>query len=145
MILRTALNKAVKIRLVKGYQSANTGAIESDVVDMQGYDGVLFVSTIDVANSGNYIKAQEGDAANLGDAADLLGTKVICTIAQKPIWVDVFRPRKRYIRLHVTRTASTACGEIYAVQYGGTKLPDSNAVALVIQGEEHISPIAGTA
>ena len=139
------LSKSTKWTKVNNYATAATSAIESTVIDMLGYDGVLFVTTIAVANAGNHIKVQSGTDGAVSDAADLTGTKVICTSANECVGVDVYRPLERYLRAYVTRTASSACGEIYAIQYCGSKLPIDNTTAGTLNIELHVSPAEGTA
>ena len=140
------LSKRIKITKVSDYAAANTTDITTDVIDMQGYDGVVFFTAVAVLHSNNYIKLQEGDAANLSDAADLLGTKVAVTVNKEVVGVDLYKPLKRYVRAYIERGgASTACGEVYAMQYEGRILPEDNETAGTLNIELHISPIAGTA
>jgi len=137
------LSKRILITKVKGYSSADTAAINSDVIDMQGFDGVVFFTTINVANAGNHIKIQQGTTTSPTD--DLLGTKVIVTGTNETVGVDVYKPLERYVRAVVTRTSSTICGEIYALQYEGRILPADNETAGTLNVELHISPDEGTA
>ena len=141
------LSANIDIRKVKNHTAAGTTDVESDAVDLQNYDGVVFFTTIAVANAGNYIKAQqdENDDSAFGDAEDLAGSKIVTAAANNVAWLDVYRPHKRYIRLHVERTESTAVGEIYALRYNGRIKPDTNLVTNHIIGDLLISPDAGTA
>lgn len=142
------LFKNVKITKVKDYSSDATGAVTSDVVDMQNYDGVVFFTTFAVANNDNYLKAQqdENDAVGFGDPEDLAGSKVVAASTNDVTWLDVYRPRQRYIRAYGERGgATTALGEIYAIQYNGRKLAETNLVTNEVIGKLLISPIAGTA
>ena len=143
------LSQNVKIRKVKAYSGAATSAVTSDEVDMLGYDGVVFLTTIAVANAGNYVKAQQDTVTGMGSAADLLGTKIVPTANNEPVWLDIYKPLERFLCLVVTRTSSSACGEIYAIQYCGRIKPEGATVANVVTdtviGELHVSPIEGTA
>jgi len=143
------LSQNVKIRLIEVYTAAGTSAIDSAEVDMLGYDGVVFLTTLAVANAGNYVKAQQDTVTGMGSAADLLGTKVTPTANNEAVWLDIYKPLERFVRLYVTRTASSACGEIYAIQYCGRIKPEGATVANVVTdtviGELHVSPIEGTA
>lgn len=138
------LSTNVRITKVGDYSTAGTSAVNSTAVDMQGYDGVLFLTTMAVANAGNYINAAQGDASNGSDAADLAGTKVVVTGSNEALWLDIYKPTKRYVRLEAVRTSSSAMGEIYAIRYGGRVLPESNAVVDALAGELHIGPAEGT-
>ena len=125
----------VKITKVKAYSSADTAAIESDVIDMLGYESVLFFCAVHTSDAGNFMKAQQGAVASLSDANDLLGTKITPGIDAEVVVLEIHKPLKRYLRAHVTRGASTAVGEIYAMQFGGRKPPEDNEV-----GAKNLTP-----
>ncbi len=141
------LSQNSKIELAKAAQTAATSAIESDVIDMSGYDGVLFLTRFGTAAANNSVKAQQGDAANLSDAADLKGSSVVSGAdpANEAVYVDIFKPTKRYVRLYVSRGTSSTLGEIWAIKYGLRKAPQVHAVSGTLTGETHVSPDEGTA
>lgn len=134
----------IKKRLVAaGATSAQTD-VEGDVVDMQGFDGVVFSARIATANAGNYLKAQQGDKADGTDMADLADTKVVAAHNGDVVAVEVYRPTKRYVRGVIIRSgAATVTGDMYADQHGAAVLPVSNNVDDVIVSEIHISPDEG--
>ena len=140
------LFKNVKITKVQNHTTAGTTAVPSDAIDMANWDGVAFFTTFAVANSGNYLTAQEdgADDSGFGAAADLAGSKVVPASTNDVAWLDVYRPIKRYIRVNATRTSSSALGEIYAIQYNGRTLAQTNLVTNEVIGKLLISPIAGT-
>lgn len=133
------LLKDIKIDVVADAAEAGTTAVNGATVDLQGYDGVVFFCKVAVANAGNHLKVQEGDTTS--PTADLEGSKAVVGTDEDVVAVCVHKPRKRYIRAVLTRTASSASGEIYAVLYGSNKLPSTGADVNVIV----TSPIAGTA
>lgn len=136
----------VKLRLVKAAQATGTDAVNSDVVDMAGFDGVMFFTCIGAANAGNYIKAQQDAKSTFDDdPQDLEGTKVVAGADGEVVGVDIYKPLERYVRLVVTRTVTTVVGEIYALQYQGRVKPNVNVVEDAINIEAHISPDEGTA
>jgi hypothetical protein len=139
------LSNGVKITKAKAASATATTAVNSDVIDMAGYEGVLFATAIATANAGNFIKVQQGDAADGSDAADLEGSKVVATADGQTVWADLYRPTKRYVRLVVTRGVTTVVGEIYALQYESRKQVVNNNVAGTIIGELMVSPNQGTA
>lgn len=124
------LSQNSKIELVKAAQIAATSAIESDVVDMSGYDGVLFLTRFGTAAANNSVKVQQGEESNLSDAVDLEGSGVVSGAdpSNEAIYVDVYKPNKRYVRLYVTRGTSSTLGEIWAIKYGPRKAPQVHAV-----------------
>lgn len=124
------LSQNSKIELVKAAQIAATSAIESDVVDMSGYNGVLFLTRFGTAAANNSVKVQQGEESNLSDAVDLEGSGVVSGAdpSNEAIYVDVYKPNKRYVRLYVTRGTSSTLGEIWAIKYGPRKVPQVHAV-----------------
>lgn len=141
------LSEDVKITTALDYASGTadrTGA----ALDMAGWDGVLMVvkfATI-AAGGTNSIKAQQGAASNLSDAADLLGTaQSIADDDDNEVYcIDLWQPRERYVRLYVDKDTSNACAEsaVY-IQYKGRALPSTHATGVTV--ESHVSPAEGTA
>ena len=139
----------VKITSALDYASGTadrTGAI----LDMIDYRGVLMIVKLAVIATGgtNSIKAQQDTAANMGTAADLLGSaQTIVDDDDNQIFViDLFEPAERYVRLYVDKDTSNAMAEsaIY-VQYGARKRPVENTVTDLVTYERHMSPAEGTA
>jgi len=137
------LSKNVKVVLAKAAAAAATTAVNSDIIDTAGYEGVLFVGSIGTANAGNYVKLQQGDNSSLTDGADLENTKVVPGDDGDSFMVDLYRPKDRYVRAVVTRGASTTVGDIYAILYGAHAKPTSHGST--IDSETHVSPDEGTA
>lgn len=144
------LADSVKITKLANETAAGTSTINSAVVDMAGYDGCLFLTNAGAITAGGVqsLKVQQDTAVGMGAAADLLGTGL--TVADdddnQAFWLDVKRPRERYLRLVILRaTQNSAWGPIWAIQYRGRALPIVNNVTDTITGEKHESPIEGTA
>ncbi len=136
----------VKITLVKAAQTAATTDFQTDIIDMAGFEGVVFFGTIATDNAANYIYAQQDTDSAGGTMAALEGTKVVAAADGQVVWLDIYKPEKRYVRVFVERGgASTATGDFYAIQYQGRKGLISNLVADELIGEIHISPAEGTA
>ena len=122
------ISKEVKMARVMNAVAAGVTVENSSVIDMQNYDGVVFIAAFGAITSGavTSAKAQQGAASNLSDAADLKGTKI--TIADtdddKVAVLDIYRPQKRYLRLVVSRaTANAVIDGVVALQYKGKKAP----------------------
>ena len=122
------ISKEVKVTRVMNGVAAGTSAQNSSVIDMQNFDGVVFIAAFGAITSGavTSAKAQQGAASNLSDAADLKGTKI--TIADtdddKVAVLDIYRPQKRYLRLVVSRATQNAVIDgVVALQYKGKKAP----------------------
>lgn len=139
------LSKNVKITLVKDTQTSAGTAVNSDSVNMAGFEGVVFLGKMTTAHASNFANAAGSDDDGSSDAfADLLGTKVTPGDSGDSWLIDVYRPLEQYVRCEVDRGgANTVTGEIYAIQYGAKTAPTSHGST--IDAETHVSPIEGTA
>ncbi len=125
--------------------AAGTTTINGAEVDMQNYEGVLFGIKFGTAAADNQIKAQQDVVTGMAGAADLLGTLVAVGASDEILWIDLYRPRERFVRMVALRGTSTTIDWGVAIQYGPKKGPVDNTVAGTIAGELHVSPIEGTA
>ena len=144
------LTDDVKITVVGAASAAGVTTINSSPVDMAGYDGVVFLTTFGaiVATGVQSLKAQEDTVVGMGGAADLTGSGI--TVADdddgQSFWLDIRRPRERFVRCVVLRaTANSTVGEIYAIQYRARTRPQVNNVANVMTGEKWEAPAEGAA
>jgi hypothetical protein len=136
----------VKIDLVEAATVQDQNDVETDIMDMLGYEGAVFFGTIATANAGNYMKIQQDTDPAGGTMADLAGTKVIAAANGQVVWCEVYKPQERYLRAYVEKGgAATATGDIYCIRYGGRKGMETNLTTNVIIGKRHISPDEGTA
>lgn len=143
------LGKDVKVTTALDYASG-TADREGATLDMQGYEGVLMIvkfATI-AADAVTTVKAQQGAAAGMGDAADLAGTGIaVAADDDNQVFVlDVFKPQERYVRLVVDKDGSHAAAEsaVY-IQYGARVRPVENNVMDAVTYELHVSGAEGTA
>lgn len=122
----------VKVVLVKAGQTSAGTKVESDVVDVSGYDGVTFVGSIATHNAGNFMEVEQSDASDLSNPEILAGSRTPAgTNGYSPL-IDVYRPLKRYLRATITRAgANTATGDIYAILYHARKKPVSHGATIV--------------
>jgi hypothetical protein len=139
------LSKEIKLTKVKAASTTATTEILSDAVDMAGYEGVIFFTTIATANAGNYLKAQQGADGVITSPADLEGSKVVAAANGEVVFLDIYKPTDRYVRASVIRGATTVVGEIYALRYEGKVRPEVNNVTNTIIGLLLVSPEEGTA
>lgn len=127
--------------------SASAGAeVDSASVDTAGYEGVVFLTSLSVANVGNYLAAQQSSDDGVADGwSDIEGSKVSSGASDEDLWLDI-HPTKRYVRAVVIRAgAATTCESIWALRYGGPVAPVSNVLAGTIAGEAHFAAAEGTA
>ena len=130
-----------KILNVNSPTTAGTSTITSTAVDTAGYDGLIFVTSVGTPNAGNTLKAaQSADNVTFNDLA---GSKVTSgTIGG--LYLEIYRPAKRYVEAVVTRGASTTIGDIWAVLYDPTTKPVTN-VTSALTGAFLVTPSEGTA
>jgi hypothetical protein len=137
------LSNGVKITKVSDPSTAATTAVNSASVDMTGFEGVLFLTSFGTAAAGNLVNAaQSSDDSSF---ADLEGTSVSSGTSDEDVWLDIYRPSERYVRLEAARGTSSTLGDIWALQYGPRSEPVDNAASGTIAGELHVSPDEGTA
>lgn len=145
------LSPNVKVTRVLNAVAAGTTAQNGSVIDMQGFDGVVFVAAVGAltATQVTSLKAQDGAVSNLSDASDLAGSLVgplADADGNKLLVLDVYRPQKRYIRPVLNRaTANAVIDGIIAIQYSGDKAPTINDATTVAATKLRVSPINGTA
>lgn len=128
--------------------AAGSAAIEGSVIDFAGYHGATIIVQMGaiVTGAATSIKFQHGDAANLSDAADVVGTsQTIADDDDGEIFViDVSFPQKRYGRLYVSRaTQNATVASAIAVVYGAAVQPTAQPSGVTV--ETHIGAAAGTA
>lgn len=137
------LSKRTKLTMIKDLQTTAGTAINSDEVDMQGWDGVLFFMKMATANAANFINAAQSSVSG-GTFVDLAGTAVVVGTDADVAALDIYRPTDRYLRCEVDRGgADTVTGEMYALQYAESKAPTTHATT--VDFELHVSPAEGTA
>lgn len=138
------LSKNAKFTKLADHTTAGTDNVVSTILDMQGFDGVVFLTSFGTANAGNYIYVDTGTDASLTDAANLAGSKVTSGSSDEDVVLDIYKPLERYLRVTAVRGSSSTLESIWAVQYGPRKAPVSNSTSGTIIAETHISPAEGT-
>ena len=127
------LLKNVKIDEVNAPVSAASSTDDnSDILDMSGYEGVVFIVPItDSAATGVAALVVEQSTANSDTAmAAVSGGSATATSVTNDdlndtlLIVDVFRPLERYVQGVLTSdTANIAFGNTVAIRYGARKAP----------------------
>ncbi len=126
-ILDGYLNENIKITKVKDHSAAGTSPITGDEIDMLGYDGVMFVTSLSVANAGNYMTMGQGLTG-----AEAPTTAVVNSgTSNEDLILDV-KPDAalgRYVNVIVTVGTSSTVESIWAIQYKGRNRPVTNALS----------------
>lgn len=136
-----------KIKITKTHDEVTAGTSDSNgaTIDMQGYEGVIFLAVLGTPADDNGIKAQQDSASGMGTAADLLGSQVLSDATETVVAVQIHKPRERYVRSVVVRGTSTTVPAGFAIQYGPRTLPVDNDALTDVAAESHVSPAEGTA
>jgi hypothetical protein len=104
----------------------------SDILDMAGYDGVVFIVPItDSAATGvATLNVQGNDSNSDSGMATLTGASATVTCVANDdvngqlLIVDVYNPQDRYVQGNVTSSvANIAFGNMIAIKYNGKKFP----------------------
>lgn len=134
------LSKAVKLTVVLAAVAAGTSDQTSSVLDMTGYDGVMFVAlTGDVTSTCVLTLTAKGNTANSTSSptpATLGATDAFTADAtsadSKLIFVDIYRPTQRYVFAVLSRgTANAVVGGIIAIQYKASKKPTTHDASVI--------------
>ena len=143
------LGNNIKITRVLNAVAAGTTDQQSAVLDMQGWDGVLFLAAFGTltATQVTSLNAQQGTQVGGGDMADLAGSKVGPLAdgdSNKCLQLDVRRPLERYVRAVVDRgTANAVIDGVIAIQYSGRAAPALLAASVAF-AKAIVSPAEGT-
>lgn len=129
--------------------AAGTSNQSGSVIDMAGFEGVIFEILFGTltATQVTGAKVQVGNASDLSDAVDLIGVTVgpmaddddnqilVVEVARFPIGAY------RYCRVVVTRgTANAVIDGAIAIQYGARKLPESDDSTTVSESKVAVAP-----
>jgi hypothetical protein len=141
----------VRIDRVMNAVAAGTTDQTTTTVDMQRWDGVMFVALFGAltATQVTSIYARQGQASNMADAADLAGTRtgpLADADSNKALALDLYRPQERYVNCVVDRgTANAVIDGVLAIRYRGVKRPTAQDVTTLAASKVKVSPDEGVA
>lgn len=130
--MKNLLNNALPAWLAAAVAAGSSIDNDSAIIDMAGYEGVVFITTIeDSVDTGVAAMTAEQNSVNSGTGmAALAGAVATLTSAAnddlngKLLMLDVYRPKERYLRVNRTSaTANIAYGPVIAIRYSGKKMP----------------------
>lgn len=139
------LSDNVKIVKVLAATVAGTSAVNGSAVDMQGFDGVLFIAHLGALTATQVTKLQaQGSSDNDSDyaafATDAVTPAAADADSDKLLVLDIFRPVTRYVRPTVERaTANAVVDGVIAILYRADFMPVT-ADGTVSQGAKFVSP-----
>lgn len=120
----------VKVARVLAAVAAGQATSYSDILDMKGFQGVVFIAKLgDVAAGSVLTLAAQQNSANSETGMATLEGSVTHTATSTDaddnlLILDVVRPNERYVRAALTSaTADAAKSGILAIQYGAKEVP----------------------
>lgn len=130
------LSKNVAIDQVLGYYAAGQTKRTSDIIDMQGWEGVVFIAglgtlleggTLDVFVDQNTANSTSG-MARLATTTAHTVTAANALLAKSAIIVEVHKPQERYLQCNITpATQNAVILGIVAIRYNGKLAPQTNS------------------
>lgn len=148
------LSKSVKTLRIKPDASgftvvAGTSAVNSDIVDTAGYDGVRFIAGFGAITTGaiTSVKVQQNDINSSSGMADLEGSAItVADDADNKIAIsDIIRPRERYLRMSFSRGTQNAVIDFLIVELYRAHIEPITDDTTVLGSELSLSPAEGTA
>lgn len=134
------ISKGIKVTVVEAAATAGTSELVSDVLDMSGYEGVMFLAMLgDVTSDSVLTLTVKGNSANSTSSPTPVTQKATdaftatgSTADSKVLMVDVYKPPLRYVFASLTRTAANAVvGGVIAIQYGAGLKPTSQDASVI--------------
>ena len=133
------LIKGIKVTVVEAAAGAAQTELVSDVLDMTGFEGVMFLALLGDVTSGSVLTlTAKGNSANSvssptpvsqGSATFTAGAT---DADSKVLAVDIHKPPLRYMFASLTRTTQDAIvGGVIAIQYGAHNKPTSQAASVI--------------
>lgn len=134
------LSKSIKVTVVEAAAAAAQTELVTDVLDMSGYEGVMFLALLGDVTSGSVLTlTAKGNSANSVSSPTPVTQKATDAFTagatsadSKVLMVDVYRPTLRYVFGSLTRTTADAVvGGIIAIQYGAGLKPTAQDATVI--------------
>jgi len=138
------LGKNVQVRHVMNAQVAGSTNVTGSEIDMQGFDGVMFIADIGALTASQVTKLQAIGSATSGAEAAFTTDAVTPAMADgdsnKLLVLDIFRPVTRYLKPVVERgTANAVINCVIAILYNVDHMPTVDH-STVSQHSTFVSP-----
>jgi hypothetical protein len=134
------LSKDIKVTVVEAAAAAAQTDLTTDVLDMSGFDGVMFIALTGDVTSGSVLtltaKANSANSVSSPTPVTQKATGAVTAGAtdsdSKVLLVDVYKPTLRYVFAVLSRTTQDAIvGGIVAIQYGAKSKPTTQAASVI--------------
>ena len=137
----------VKISRIEDGAVAGVTTLTSDVVDMSGFDGLVFLAALgDVLDTGvNVLQAQQSDVGDGSGMVNIAASVVSFTAGasdadNKLMLLEIARPTKRFLRVTLARSvANTVLDGIFSFQSSPAEAPVTQHSSVLVKGFE-LSP-----
>jgi len=136
----TSMLKNVKVTPVAASSAAATTEVLTSVLDMSGFDGVMFIALLgDVTATSVLTLTAKGNTASstssptpVTQVATAAFTAGASDADDKALVVDVYDPQLRYVFASLTRTVANAVvNGIIAIQYKAEFRPTTQAATVI--------------
>jgi hypothetical protein len=121
------LSTDCKLIKVKAYSAANTSAVVSDEIDMQGYKGILALANFGTPAANNTIEIG-GYATTGGSPTRLTGAVTAPGATDAFQALEVYNPSTRFVQVTATRGTSSTLDAMFVLLYGKDR-PVANLTA----------------
>ncbi len=138
------LNEEIKLTNVLGYQADGQADPDSARVDMQGFDGVMFICSLGTITATGTVTMVAKQAATdiVGDALSGASVAAAADDDDKLLVIDIFRPTDRYLGVSLTlAVANSIIGGVMAIQYSArTKPTTHDSASMAAAAVELVTP-----
>lgn len=144
------LLKECSVERLSASVAAGQATTNGSSVDMQNYEGVLFIALIGSVTATGTFKMHAEQSLDDGASdpfADLESSEVDADSDDddKMVAINVHRPQERYVRpVVITATADGEIDGILAIKYGPRKQPITQSASHVVASTSLTSPDEGT-
>lgn len=127
--------------------AAGTSAVNSDSIDMLGYEWCRILVGFGAIVSGAVTSTKLQDGATSTPTTDVAGSAVTVADTNDNLVVvyEVYRPQQRYLRVATSRATQNATIDFIIVERGGSRKQPITDDATIISTKMLTSPAEGTA
>jgi hypothetical protein len=132
----------IQITQISNGATAGTTPVTSSIINMSGYDGVLFIASMGTVTNGSVLTLQcnQNTANSTSGMAEITGAITAAVTASSSsntlMVLDVYRPLEQYLEAVWTPTTDNAALNcIIAIQYKASKKP-------TVQGSTVVAALA---
>ncbi len=118
--------------------SGTTTPMVGDVLDMTGWDGVIYLAFKNTTDAAAALWNKQGTASG-----SLTDTSGLVTFTKKLVYLDVWRPTMQFVQGSYLASTSGDPKVLISIQYGGKILPTTQPASTT--GLREYSPATSTA